>query len=92
MKISDDKIKFLNLVLKKYVKCFLKMCGDPIWIIADDAYIVGELYTLEDPSVWFFAEKLFLSIDSVWEPWWHTWKAVGVSTVQTMVECWNYPM
>jgi len=34
-----------------------------IWIRADDVYIVGEIYTLWDLSVSFFAEKGFLSID-----------------------------
>ena len=35
------------------------------WIRADDAYFVGEIYTLSDLSVWFCAEKGFLSIDSI---------------------------
>jgi len=32
---------------------------------ADDANFVGEIYTLYDLSVWFCAEKGFLSIDSL---------------------------
>ena len=38
---------------------------DSIWIGADDAYFVGEIYTLYDHSVWFCAEKGFHSIDIV---------------------------
>jgi len=32
MKISAG-VDFFHLVLKKYGKCFLKMCGDPAWCI-----------------------------------------------------------
>jgi len=39
--------------------------ADSIWIRADDAYFVGEMYTLQDLSVWFCAEKEFLSIDHI---------------------------
>ena len=43
----------------------LKALGiDYIWIRADDAYFVGEMYTLEERCVWFFAGKGFLSIDN----------------------------
>ena len=34
------------------------------WIRADDAYSVGEIYALLDLSVWFIAEKIFLSVDT----------------------------
>jgi len=37
---------------------------DSIWKRADDAYFVGEIYTLQELSVW-FAEKAFLSTDIV---------------------------
>jgi len=35
------------------------MPTDSTWIRADDVYIVGEIDTLQDLSVWFFAEKVF---------------------------------
>ena len=34
-----------------------------IWIRADDAYFIEQIYTLLDLCVWFCAEKGFLSID-----------------------------
>ena len=37
-----------------------------IWIRADDAYFVDEIYNLlYDLNVWFFAEKGFLSMDNL---------------------------
>jgi len=44
---------------------FFSFYVDSIWISADDAYFVGEIYTLQDLNVWFCAEKGFLSIDNV---------------------------
>jgi len=41
-----------------------------IWIRADDAYIIGEIYTLYVLIVWFFAERGFLSIESDAGAWW----------------------
>ena len=38
------------------------------WIRADDVYFVGEIYTLYDRSVWFFAEKGLLSVDNASTP------------------------
>jgi len=43
-----------NIVLYNYAS---------VWIRANDAYFVGEIYTLYDLGVWFFAGKGFLSID-----------------------------
>jgi len=37
---------------------------DSIWKRADDAYLVGEIYTMKELGVWFFAEKGFLSLGS----------------------------
>ena len=38
---------------------------DSTWIRADDAYFLGEIFTLQDLSVWFCADKGFLSIGSI---------------------------
>jgi len=35
-----------------------------IWVRADDAHVVGELYTLHDLIVWSLPVKGFLPIDS----------------------------
>ena len=40
---------------------------DSILIRADDAYFVGEIYTLYELGVWFFSGKGLLSIDSAFQ-------------------------
>jgi len=45
-------------------RCHGQLSTQSDWIRADDIYFVGEIYTLEDLSVSFCAEKGFPSIDS----------------------------
>jgi len=41
----------------------LKTKLNSIWITIDDAYLLGQIYTLLSSYVWFIAGKGFLSID-----------------------------